>query len=178
MRGRHVATAFAVVAHGAYAVADRLTNPFAAHLMHDAARYDAWARSIVEGVVFEPGAFSQAPLYPYLVAAVYAIAGPHPGVVVALQVLLGAATVALVGRAAAAAFDETAATWAAWLCALYGVLAFFETKLLPATVVVVSRRARDRADAGRRSRRSRPRRGCLRGLRQGFWGSRMPPRCC
>lgn len=136
MRGRHAATAFAVAAHGAYAVADRLTNPFAAHLMHDAARYDAWARAIVEGRAFESGAFSQAPLYPYLVAAVYAIAGPHPAAVIALQVLLGAATVALVGRAAASAFDEAAGAWAAWLTALYGVLAFFETKLLPATVVV------------------------------------------
>ena len=136
MKGRHAATAFAVVAHGAYAVADRWTDPFAAHLMHDAARYDEWARAIVAGRIFEPGAFSQAPLYPYLVAAVYALAGPHPGVVVAMQVLLGAATVALVGRAAASAFDEKAAAWAAWLCALYGVLAFFETKLLPVTVVV------------------------------------------
>jgi pentatricopeptide repeat protein len=136
MRGRHAATVFAVVAHGAYAVADRLTNPFAGFLVHDAARYDAWARAIVAGQVFEPGAFSQAPLYPYLVAALYAIAGPHSGAVVALQVVLGAATVALVGRAAAAAFDETTGAWASWLCALYGVLAFFETKLVPVTVVV------------------------------------------
>lgn len=136
MKGRHAATAFAVVAHGAYALADRWTNPFAAHLMHDAARYDAWARAIVAGRAFEPGAFSQAPLYPYLVAAVYALAGPHPAAVVALQVLLGAATVALVGRASACAFGERTGAWAAWLCALYGVLAFFETKLLPATVVV------------------------------------------
>jgi tetratricopeptide (TPR) repeat protein len=137
MRSRHVATIAAALAHTAYAIADRIVDPFALHLIHDAARYDAWARAIVSGLAFETGAFSQAPLYPYLVAAVYAVTGPRPGAVVVLQVAMGVATVALVGRAAALAFDEVAAGWAAWLCAFCGVLAFYETKLLPAALAVV-----------------------------------------
>lgn len=136
IRARHAATIFAALAHGAYAVADRLTNPLAAHLLHDAARYDTWARSILEGRAFETGAVSQAPLYPHAVAAVYALGAPRPATVVTVQVALGVATVALVGRTAARAFDEEAGGWAAWLAALYGVLAFFETKLLPAALVV------------------------------------------
>lgn len=134
---RHAATLYAALAHTVYALVDQRTNPLAAHLLHDAARYDAWARAILEGRAFESGAFSQAPLYPYLVAAVYAAAGPHPAAVVALQVAFGIATVALVGRAAARAFGEQAGAWAAWLTALYGVLAFHETKLLPAALAVV-----------------------------------------
>src|SRR5262249_35570763 len=37
---------------------------------------------------------------------------------------------------AARAFSEEAGAWAAWFLASYGVLAFFETKLLPTTLVV------------------------------------------
>ena len=137
MRSRHVATIAAALAHTAYAIADRIADPFALHLIHDAARYDAWARAIVSGVGFETGAFSQAPLYPYLVAAIYALLGPQPAAIVVLQVAMGIATVALVGRAAAHAFDEDAAAWSAWLCAFCGVLAFYETKLLPAALAVL-----------------------------------------
>lgn len=136
-RARSLAVLFAVVVHGAYAVVDRLTSPLAVHLLHDAARYDAWARAIVGGRVFETGAYSQAPLYPYVVAAIYGLAGARTAAVVALQVLMGAAAVALAGRTAAEAFDEEAGAWAAWLVALFGPLAFFETKLLPAVLTVV-----------------------------------------
>jgi tetratricopeptide (TPR) repeat protein len=136
MRSRHVATAVTALLHATYAIASRALDPASVHLLHDAARYDAWAQALVAGRAFEPGAFSQAPLFPYLVAALYSAFGPHPAVVVAVNVLLGVATVAFVGRAAARAFGETAASWAAWLCALYGVLAFFETKLLPASLTV------------------------------------------
>ncbi len=132
---RHAATAYAAITHTAYAVVDHATNPLAAHLLHDAARYDAWARAILEGKTFESGVFSQAPLYPFVVAAVYALAGPNPAAVVALQVGLGIATVALVGRTASRAFSESAGAWAAWVTALYGVLAFYEARLLPAALV-------------------------------------------
>ena len=136
MRARHAAAVYATVVHALYVAADLRDNPLASHLLHDAARYDSWARAIAAGATFEPGAFSQAPLYPLLVGGVYAIAGFHPAVVFALQALLGVATVLLVGRAAARAGGEPAGAWAAWLTALYGVPAFFETKLLPASLVL------------------------------------------
>src|SRR5262247_1721310 len=122
---RHAATLFAAIAYSAYALADYLHDPLAQHLLHDAARYDAWAKSILAGGAFETGAFTQAPLYPYVLAALYALAGPHPAAMVALQVALGIATVALVGAAATRAFGEEAGAWAAWLIAGYGVTAFF-----------------------------------------------------
>jgi tetratricopeptide (TPR) repeat protein len=136
IRARHAATLFAALAHTAYAVIDRMTSPLASHLLHDAARYDAWARAILDGLTFESGAFSQAPLYPYFMAAIYAIAGRHFAAVVAVQVALGVATVALAGLTASRAFGEEAGAWTAWLLSLYGVLAFFETKLLPAALTV------------------------------------------
>jgi tetratricopeptide (TPR) repeat protein len=154
-RARHAATLFAAVAHVVYAIVDRIADPLARHLLHDAARYDAWARAIVAGRAFEAGAFSQAPLYPYALAALYAACGPHPVAMIAVQVVLGVATVVLVGSAAARAFGEEAGAWAAWLMAGYGTLAFFETKLLPASLVVflvaLFVAAAQRADAARRA---------------------------
>jgi len=135
IRARHAAAVFAALAHGLYTAADLRANPLAAHLLHDAARYDAWARAIVSGSAFEAGAYSQAPLYPLLVAGVYAVLGPRPAAVFVLQAVLGAAAVLLVGRAAERAGGASAGAWGAWLLALYGVPAFFETKLLPASLV-------------------------------------------
>src|SRR5262245_9220636 len=136
MRARHAATVTALLAQTLYTIVDLRTNPLAAHLLHDAARYDAWGRAFAAGRAFETGAFSQAPLYPWLVGAIYAIAGPRPAAVMALQAALCVASVALVGRAAARVGGEAAGGWAAWLLALYGLPAFFATKLLPAVVVM------------------------------------------
>ncbi|HEX4826408.1 MAG TPA: tetratricopeptide repeat protein [Candidatus Polarisedimenticolaceae bacterium] len=135
-RARTLATIFAAVTHTAYAIVAWMTDPLAVHLMHDAARYDAWAKAIVAGQVFEPGPFSQAPVYPYLLAEAYRLFGASPFAMILLQVALGVTSVWLVGKAAARAFGEEAGAWAAWLLAGCGVLAFFETKLLPTALVV------------------------------------------
>ena len=78
-----------------YAVASRVlyllawaADPVSGYLLHDARRYDAWARALAGGLVFEPGPFYQAPLYPYFVSLVYRVAGPHPFAVYAVQALL------------------------------------------------------------------------------------------
>src|SRR5262252_4775424 len=127
-RAAHAAILFAALARGSYVAAELAVSPLAAVPIHDAARYDAWARAIVAGRTFEPGAFSQAPLYPYLLAGVYAIAGARAWIVFAIQAALGVATVALTASIARRARGEEAAAWAAWLVALFQPLAFFETK--------------------------------------------------
>ena len=63
--------------------------PFVAALVGDSAEYDRWARAIAGGQLLPPGAFFQPPLYPYLVAALYALAGPAPLAVYAAQMAAG-----------------------------------------------------------------------------------------
>src|SRR4026207_111775 len=50
-------------------------EPFFAQLAMDSQEYDRWAQAIAGGDWLGSQVFFQAPLYPYLVAAVYAIAG-------------------------------------------------------------------------------------------------------
>jgi 4-amino-4-deoxy-L-arabinose transferase-like glycosyltransferase len=76
------------------------------------------------------GTFYQDPLYAYVVAAIYAVAGPRVGAVFLVQALLGLATVALVHRLACRLFDARVAVVAGLLAALYGPLLFYETLLL------------------------------------------------
>jgi tetratricopeptide (TPR) repeat protein len=131
------AIAFAAASRAAYVLHDLARSPLAAFPIHDAARYDAWARAIASGASFEPGAFSQAPLYPFLLGGVYALCGAHAWIVFVLQAASGVAAIALTARAARHLAGERAGAWAAWLLALFAPLAFFETKLLPAALTVL-----------------------------------------
>ncbi len=129
------ALAYAGVARGAYLLEFR-HDVYWRIPIHDAARYHAWASAWASGRPFETGAFSQAPLYPWLLSLLYRIAGPSPGAAYAAQCALGVAALALVHRIASRAWGETAARWAVALGAGYGTLTFFETKLLPASLSV------------------------------------------
>lgn len=108
--------------------------PFHAHPFGDAEIYLDWARQIAAGVP-TPGVFYRAPLYPYFVAlAIKTGAGVWP--VCIAQTLLGLATLLLVYRIARRLFGPPAALIALALAALSAPLAFFESKLLSATLVV------------------------------------------
>src|SRR5688500_7506919 len=80
---------FAAATRAAYLVAYRSFDPFYFIPLMDAARYDRWGRAIARGEIFEPGAFYQAPLYPYFVGALYASFGARPLVVYVAQMILG-----------------------------------------------------------------------------------------
>ena len=155
-RATHSAVAFAAIVRAAHVIADLARSPLAAVPLHDAARYDAWAQALAAGTRFDAGAFSQAPLYPYVLGGVYAVAGRGGALVFALQAALGVATVLLAATVARRARGERAAAWAAWLVALYQPLAFFETKRLPAALVallaVLAVERAQAADAANRSR--------------------------
>ena len=127
---------FASMTRLLYLLAYRL-DPFSSHLLHDANRYRQWASTLASGQVWEHGAFYQAPLYPFLVAAVYRVFSPAPMVVYSIQCVFGVLTIFLVWRTARRAYDDMTGLVAAGLVALYAPLVFFETKLLPASLAVL-----------------------------------------
>jgi tetratricopeptide (TPR) repeat protein len=107
--------------------------PFYAHPFGDAEIYLDWARQIAASV--PTGVFYRAPLYPYFIAlALKTGVGVWPVYIV--QTLLGLATTFLVYHIARRLFGPPAALIALGLAALCAPLAFFESKLLSATLVV------------------------------------------
>jgi 4-amino-4-deoxy-L-arabinose transferase-like glycosyltransferase len=105
-------------------------------LIEDAARYDHLARELLIHHWLPAGAFDQAPLYPYILAAVYALAGPAYGLVRLLQAAIDAGTVVLLALAAAVRLSPRAGIWTGVLATLYGPLVFQATLLLKETWVV------------------------------------------
>jgi Flp pilus assembly protein TadD len=103
--------------------------PFFDLLVGDASAYDAWARRIAAGDWLGSEVFYQAPLYPYLLGAWYALAGPGLIPVRILQATLGALACALVTVAAGRIFGRRAGIAAGLLFACYGPAIFFDALL-------------------------------------------------
>lgn len=80
--------------------------------------------------------FYQEPLYAYLAAAVYRLAGPDVRWVLATQLLLGALTPLLLYLAVRARLGELEAAWAALLLAACGQVTFLEGVLLRDSLIV------------------------------------------
>src|SRR6478609_7002101 len=70
-------------------------SPFFSLLMGDSHGYDEWAQRIAGGEWLGHEVFYQAPLYPYLLGVIYAVAGRHLLVVRIVQALIGSASCAL-----------------------------------------------------------------------------------
>ncbi len=83
-------------------------------------------------------AYWEAPLYTYFVAAVYALAGPDPRIVFALQALLGVISCWLAFMVAARLFGDTAAAAAGLLAALLGTGVYYENMLVGSTCTGVA----------------------------------------
>lgn len=95
-------------------------------LMGDSRSYDEWARQIAGGDWFGQEVFYQAPLYPYFLGAVYAIAGHNLFAVRVLQALLGAVACAALGYAASRLVSRPAGAAAGLMLALYAPAIFFD----------------------------------------------------
>jgi tetratricopeptide (TPR) repeat protein len=98
----------------------------------DSLTFDRLALGILQGD--GQGAFFRPPLYPYFLAAVYALFGHRPGPVAWLQFLLGLAALVpayLLGRRW---FGPRAALAGAWIGALYPLRIFLEGELLDVTL--------------------------------------------
>jgi tetratricopeptide (TPR) repeat protein len=125
------------------AVAARLAHlwavartPFFDVLMGDARGYDAWATRLAAGDWIGTDVFYQAPLYPYFLGSLYAIAGRDLLIVRVVQALVGGASAALLADTAARLFSRRVG-WVAGLgLALYAPAIFFDV-LLQKTVLDV-----------------------------------------
>jgi hypothetical protein len=80
--------------------------PFFTVLMGDSHGYDLWAQRIAGGDWLGQEVFYQAPLYPYFLGAIYAIAGRHLLLVRIVQIAIGSASCALLALAAARLFSR------------------------------------------------------------------------
>jgi 4-amino-4-deoxy-L-arabinose transferase-like glycosyltransferase/Flp pilus assembly protein TadD len=95
-------------------------------LIGDARAYDEWAWRIASGDWIGSGVFYQAPLYPYFLAAIYAVAGHDPGAARVVQAALGATSCAALAWAGYRFFSLRTGLVAGLLLALYPPAIFFD----------------------------------------------------
>ena len=107
-------------------LSDARSGPFFAVLQGDAEAYDAWAKRIAGGDVVGSETFYQAPLYPYVLAAIYAATDGGDVAARYVQAFLGAIASVLLGLAAARWFDRRIGLAAALLFALNPTAIFFD----------------------------------------------------
>jgi Flp pilus assembly protein TadD len=100
--------------------------PVFLHLMGDAKGYDEWAQRLAAGDWLGTGVFYQAPFYPYLLGALYAVLGRNLLLVRVVQAVAGAAASVLVAAAGAQWFGRRAGIVAGLLLAVYAPAIFFD----------------------------------------------------
>jgi tetratricopeptide (TPR) repeat protein len=101
-------------------------SPLTSVLMGDAKVYDEWAQRIAAGDWLGSEVFYQAPLYPYFLGAIYAIAGRDLTVVRVCQAVLGSAACVLVALTTWRLFSKPAAIVAGFGMAIYAPAVFFD----------------------------------------------------
>ena len=119
------AALLALVVRLAY-LAELQGSPLLSGLMGDSRQYDAWAQQIAGGDWIGTQVFYQAPLYPYWLAVIFALAGHSLGLVRVIQAVLGAASCVLLGLAGRRFFSDRAGVIAALLLAVYPPAFFFD----------------------------------------------------
>ncbi len=117
--------AVALAVRAAYLV-EMSRQPFFHVLVGDGRTYDLWARAIAGGDWIGKETFYQAPLYPYFLGAVYAVAGRHLMLVRAIQAALGSGACVLLALAGRRFLGERAGWLAGLLLALYPPAIFFD----------------------------------------------------
>jgi len=105
-------------------------QPFFAWLAMDSQEYDRWAREIAAGDWLGSQVFFQAPLYPYLLAVLYAVFGRSLDAVYLAQILLAVAGCYALYRAGREMAGEDVGIGAALLAAIYGPFLFYDAQLL------------------------------------------------
>lgn len=111
-------------------------NPLAAIPMVDAALHYETAERIAAGNLLQAEPFERPPGYAYFIGALYALFGPSCRTAAAMQALLGFLGLLLLYRLARRYMNQGPAILAVFFSAFYGPLAFFELKLLPASLSV------------------------------------------
>lgn len=107
-------------------LAELLHAPVLTVVLGDAQQYDAWAQQIAGGQWMGTEVFYQTPLYPYLLAIIFKLAGHHLLAVRAMQAVLGALSCVWLGLAGRRFFNERVGLIAALLLAIYPPAIFFD----------------------------------------------------
>ena len=102
---------------------------------YDMTVFHEWAKRIAGGKLTYDGAFYQAPLYPYLLGAIYALTGPSELIAKIFQAFLGTASVGLLYLLGQRLFGRRTALTAAWLMALTPIFPFYECFLLADSLI-------------------------------------------
>jgi tetratricopeptide (TPR) repeat protein len=102
------------------------SSPFFDTLLGDARGYDAWGQRIAAGDWIGQGVFYQAPLYPYFLGSIYAVAGRDLFVVRTCQAIIGAAGCALLAIAGRRLHSEKVGLMAGLGLAVYAPAVFFD----------------------------------------------------
>jgi len=106
-------------------------SPLGTFLVEDQLVYQTRAREILSGhLIGNATPFYSSTLYPYILAAIYAVCGDRPTAVYLVQHLLGVATCALVFLLAREIFETRRAFVGLVLAGLYGPLVFAEGQIL------------------------------------------------
>lgn len=111
------------------------TSPLVQQLLIDSRTYDALARRILEGRFHGEDVYSMNVLYPYFLAAVYAVTRGGVLAALAVQAVLDALTCVLVFRLGLRLFDRRVAVVAGLLAAFYGPMVFYSGALLTPTLI-------------------------------------------
>lgn len=94
--------------------------------MGDSRGYDLWAQRIAGGDWLGNDVFYQAPLYPYFLGTIYALAGRDLVVVRLVQALVGSISCVFLGLAARQLWSRPAGIVAGLMLALYAPAIFFD----------------------------------------------------
>src|SRR5581483_4163535 len=94
--------------------------------MGDSRGYDEWARRIAGGDWIGRDVFYQAPLYPYFLGVIYAVAGRSLLAVRVCQAIVGSCSCVLLAAAARRLFSPAAGLAAGLMLALYAPAIFFD----------------------------------------------------
>ena len=101
-------------------------TPFFDVLMGDANGYDQWAQRLAGGDWVGTDVFYQAPLYPYFLGSLYAIAGRDLLMVRLVQAAVGSASCVLLGLAAERLFSRRIGLMAGLALGLWAPAIFFD----------------------------------------------------
>ena len=101
-------------------------SPFFSVLIVDGERYDAWAQQIVSGQWLGTDVFYQTPLYPYLLALLYKLAGHQVLLVRLVQAVAGAGSCVLLALAGRSFFNARVGLIAGCLLAIWPEAIFWD----------------------------------------------------
>ena len=123
----------ALVIRGIY-IAQQHSDPLFDRPTVDAEYWHAWASAFAAGEGFEEGPYYRAPLYAWMLGAVYKTIGSEPFAWRVVQAMLGALTCALVYGIGRLKFNRGIGFVAGLITAVYWILVFFTGEMLIPTL--------------------------------------------